>query len=92
MNNILKSRIFALAAFIVVVILVIVSLVTDRIWKVKYWTLADELFLFLAVFCQLVSTLVKDMSPVVARRLTYSAFVCLALSVVAFFVEYFVLS
>lgn len=92
MNNILKSRIFALAAFFIVVILVIVSLVTDRTWKVKYWTLADELFLFLAVFCQLISTFVKEMSPAVSRKLTYSAFVCLALSVVAFFVEYFILS
>lgn len=92
MRNLLQSKTAAWCAFIVVFALIIVSIVMIRSWKTQFWTLIDEFFAFMMVFCQLISVYLYKYNPAAGNKLTVSAAIFGLLMLLSLIVEYFILN
>lgn len=84
MKNLLKSKIAALAAFIVVIVIVIATFSL----RVQWWCFIDIFFAFMAVFSHLAALLLGKFSPHAGKLLDKTAFWCLVLAVLSFVAEF----
>lgn len=85
-TKLIESKIVAWAAMILIAVVVVLSVALRTPW----YGLADEFFCFMGVFAHLASLYLKRMSAQASRKLDACALVCIALSLVAFLVEYIV--
>lgn len=91
MKRLIKSKIASWCAFIIVLALVVASLCLVQDWKEQWWTLLDEFFAFMMVFCQLVAVYLARFNTYVCRRLQAAAAISGVLMLVSFIVEYVLL-
>lgn len=83
----LKSKIAALAALVLVIVLIGVTFSMRPAW----WCFFDIFFAFMMVFCHLLALQLVKMSKAASRKLDTAAMVFGVLTVIALIVEYIVL-
>ncbi len=71
-------------------VLVIACLVINISMHMPWWSYIDIFFVFMAVFCRLMTFIVGKTSPYAANTLNRIAFWCLIIGIVAFIVTFFV--
>ena len=84
MKAILKSKLTALIALLLVVVLIIFTFSIRPAW----WAFFDIFFLFMMVFCHLLSLMIEKMSIPAAKKLETFAMVFGLLTLAAFIGEY----
>lgn len=87
MRRLLQSRIAAWGAFVLVLVMIVLSLVMVPDWKDNLWTLSDEFFAFMMVFSQLVAVYIVRLNPAAGRKLQYGAAVFGVLMIISLIVE-----
>lgn len=87
MNKLLKSKIVAWMALLLVIVVIIISFNPMAPW----WSYSDEFFAFMMVFCQLVSVYIVSFSARAAHKLQMCAAVFGVLLIIALIAEYFAL-
>ena len=82
----MKSKIVTILGLV----LVIACLILNVSMHVTWWSYIDIFFVFMAIFCRLMTFLVAKTSPSAAASLNRIAFWCLVLAVISFIVIFFV--
>lgn len=84
MKHLLQSKTAAWFALILIVLIIVFTFTLRTQW----WMFFDEFFLFMAVFCRLVSLYLMKFNPYVTKKLQSIAFLFLLLGIVAFIAEF----
>lgn len=84
MKHLLQSKTAAWCALILIVLIIVFTFTLRTQW----WMFFDEFFLFMAVFCRLVSLYLMKFNPYVTKKLQSIAFLFLLLGIVAFIAEF----
>ena len=84
MNKVFKSKIAALVAFFLVIIVIILTFGLRPAW----WAFIDLFFAFMAAFCHLVALYLGRMNPYIGKRMEMFALIFAVLTVLSFVGEY----
>lgn len=87
MNSLRKSKITALAAMAVIVVMLFLTFPMRPSW----WYVSDIFLAFMMAFAHLMSITLEGMSPAASRKLEYVAAALGFLTVIAMIVEYITL-
>lgn len=79
MSGILKSKTGAWAAFVLVLVLLVVLFPLLEVW----WEFIPLFFAFMAVFCHLMAVMIKKLNGIASAKLDMAALVCGILAVCA---------
>lgn len=85
MRNLLKSKICAIGALILCIIVIIL---TFSIRKEQWWMFIDIFFVFMAIFSHLMALTIERLNAKASRKLDTIAFWMLIIGVVAFIGEW----
>lgn len=85
MRNLLKSKICAIGALILCIIVIIL---TFSVRKEQWWMFIDIFFVFMAIFSHLMALTIERLNVSASRKLDTIAFWMLAIGVVAFIGEW----
>lgn len=86
MGKILKSKLVAWAALLIVVVVMVLSYNPLAPW----WSYSDEFFAFMMVFCQLISVYIVALSAKAVHKLQVCAAVFGILLILALIAEFFI--
>lgn len=84
MANILKSKAAAWGAFLLIILVIILTYGSRTVW----WAFIDEFFAFMMIFCQLVAVYIMKLSPAAGKKLQICALVFGILMVLALIGEF----
>ena len=84
----MQSKVKAWCAMVIAVVLLVITFGIRTAW----WQFFDIFFIFMAAFTGLLSVYFKTVHPAAARKLNTICLVCCILAVIAFGVEFFLLS
>lgn len=84
LTEIKESRIWATAAFVLVLIVLVMTFAMRQVW----WTFFDIFFAFMAAFSHLMSVMLVGINRTVSRKLDFCALVFVALAVAAFIAQF----
>lgn len=84
--NLIESKLTAWVAFVLVVVLIILSFLAHTPW----WGFIAIFFAFIAIFAHLAALYLRKMSVAASRKLETCAFICGLLAVVGMIVIYIV--
>lgn len=84
MDKLLESKFTAWTAMFLVVALTIIT----GVMRFPWWAFISVFFLFMAVFCHLISLYLRKINRIIGTKLEVIALICIILAIIGFLVEY----